>query len=151
MVGHFKKSFPQAKKDKQKLEGKPVLAQIFVITQADAAASPSMVRGQLLINNSHFNVLFDFGTIHSYVVSRVINLLGRPYDLLERGFGTLMPSGKLVISNKRTRSMPVRIEDRELRADLIELKLTEFDIILGMDFLSKHLANIDYKQKMMTF
>ncbi|XP_030502520.2 uncharacterized protein LOC115717678 [Cannabis sativa] len=143
MVGHFKKSFHQAKKDKQKLEAKPVLAQIFVITQADAAASPSMVRGQLLINNSHFNVLFDFRTIHSYVVSRVINLLGRPYDLLERGFGTLMPSGKLV--------MPIRIEDRELRADLIELKLTEFDIILGMDFLSKHLANIDYKQKMMTF
>ena len=45
MVGHFKRNCPQAKKDKQKLEVKPVLAQTFVITQADVASSPSMVKG----------------------------------------------------------------------------------------------------------
>ena len=45
-----------------------------------------------------------------------------------------MPSGELVVSNRRIRSMPIRIEDRELSVDRIELELTEFDIILGMDF-----------------
>ena len=38
-----------------------------------------------------------------------------------------------------------------MSANLIELELTEFDIILGMDFLSKYSASIDCKRKMVTF
>ncbi|XP_060972510.1 uncharacterized protein LOC133038394 [Cannabis sativa] len=47
--------------------------------------------------------------------------------------------------------MPIRIDSRELSADLIEMSLVEFDIILGMDFLSKYSASIDCKRKMVVF
>ncbi|XP_060968470.1 uncharacterized protein LOC133036019, partial [Cannabis sativa] len=75
----------------------------------------------------------------------------RPSDILETGFGTLLPNGELIISRKWIRSVIIRIEDRELNADLVELPLAKFDIILGMDFLSKYSASIDCKRKMVTF
>uniref|UniRef100_A0A803PYF4 Uncharacterized protein n=1 Tax=Cannabis sativa TaxID=3483 RepID=A0A803PYF4_CANSA len=123
-------------KEEHKHEAKSVPARVFAITQADVAANPSVVTCQLLVNNSYFNVLNDSGATHSYVVSRVINQLGRPYDFIERGFGILLPSGEGVISKRKIRSMPIRVENKELSVNLVELELTEFDIILRMDFLS---------------
>lgn len=78
---------------------KLVLSRVFAITQADAAASPSVVTGQLPGNNLLFTVLFDSGATRSYVATRVIDLLGRPCDILERWFGTLMISGKYFREN----------------------------------------------------
>ena len=45
----------------------------------------------------------------------------------------------------------VTTEGRELSADLIELVMTDFDMILGMDWLVKYGATIDCRRKMVTF
>ncbi|XP_060972197.1 uncharacterized protein LOC133038156 [Cannabis sativa] len=136
LVGHLKKDCPQLKKEEPKPEVKPVPApaRVFAITQADAAASPLVVTGQLLINDFFCIVLFDSGATRSYVSSRVLYQLDRPSDIFETGFGTLLPNGELIVSRKWVRSVLIRIEDRELSADLVELPLAEFDIILGMEF-----------------
>ena len=44
-------------------------------------------------------------------------------------------------------SCPVLIEGRELLADLVLLDVTDFDVILGMDWLSQHYATIDCQRK----
>ncbi|XP_060959262.1 uncharacterized protein LOC133030512 [Cannabis sativa] len=150
-VGHLRKDCPQLKKEEPKLEAKPAPARVFAITQADAAASPTVVTSQLLINGFAFTVLFDSGATRSYISSRVLNQLGRPSDIFEMGFGTLLPNGELIISRKWVRSVLIRVEDRKLSADLVELPLAKFDIILGMDFFSKYSASINCKQKMVTF
>ena len=43
------------------------------------------------------------------------------------------------------------VEGRELSVDLIELVMTDFDMILGMDWLAKYGATIDCRRKMVTF
>ena len=43
------------------------------------------------------------------------------------------------------------VDGRELSIDLIGLVMTDFDIILGMDWLEKYGAMIDCKKKMVTF
>ena len=45
----------------------------------------------------------------------------------------------------------MEIEGRVLVVDLIELAMEEYDMILGMDGLSKYGATIDCKRKMVTF
>ncbi|XP_030494987.2 uncharacterized protein LOC115710775 [Cannabis sativa] len=82
-LGHLKKYCPQLKKEEPKPEVKPAPARVFAITQADAAANPSVVTGQLLINGFVFIVLFDLGATRSYVSLRVLNQLGRPSDAFE--------------------------------------------------------------------
>ena len=45
----------------------------------------------------------------------------------------------------------MEIEGRVLIVDLIELAMEDYDMILGMDWLSKNGATIDCKRKMMMF
>ena len=43
------------------------------------------------------------------------------------------------------------ISERELSADLVILNMIDYDVILGMDFLSKCEATIDCKAKTVSF
>ena len=43
------------------------------------------------------------------------------------------------------------IEDRELLADLVLLDVMDFDVILGMDWLSQHFATVDCQRKEVIF
>ena len=43
-----------------------------------------------------------------------------------------------VIMNRVYRDCPIRIRKYEFSGDLIELSFKEFDVILGMEWLSRH-------------
>ena len=45
------------------------------------------------------------------------------------------------------KNYPLVIHDREFSVDLIALPFHEFDLILGMDWLSKHRAIVDCDKK----
>ncbi|XP_060973988.1 uncharacterized protein LOC133039172 [Cannabis sativa] len=135
MVGHFIKDCPQAKKEEPKKNTTQIPGRVFTMTQADTDASPSVVTG----------------ATHSYVSSRVIESFHKPCDIYASGFGTLLPSGDLIVSTRWIRSLSFWIHSCELTANLIELQLSDFDIILGMDFLSKYGATINCKRKMVVF
>lgn len=46
------------------------------------------------------------------------------------------------------RAVPINILERELYSDLVVLDIHDYDIILGMDFLSKYGVSIEcHKQK----
>ena len=62
-----------------------------------------------------------------------------------------MPSGEVVLSSRIVRGVPIKIEDKELEGDLIELVIKDFDVILGMDWLARHGATIDCRRKKVTF
>ena len=47
--------------------------------------------------------------------------------------------------------MPVVVSERELSVDLVVLDMIDYDVILGMDFLSKYRATIDCKAKVVSF
>ena len=48
------------------------------------------------------------------------------------------------------RDCPIKIREYKFMGDLIELSLKEFDVILGMDWLSRHQAIVDCKMKSVT-
>ena len=45
---------------------------------------------------------------------------------------------------------PIRIQEYEFLGDLIEFSFREFDVILGMDWLSRHQVVVDYRMKRVT-
>ena len=55
--------------------------------------------------------------------------------------------GYSVNVNRVYKHYPIIIHDREFFSDLIALPFHEFDLILGMDWLSKHRAIIDCDKK----
>ena len=54
-----------------------------------------------------------------------------------------MPSGDIVYSDGMWSDAELRIEGRAFRADLVVFGLREFDVVLGMDCLSRHGARLD--------
>ena len=45
----------------------------------------------------------------------------------------------------------VLVEGRELPVDLVLLDVVNFNVILGMDWLSHHYATLDYRSKVVIF
>ena len=55
-----------------------------------------------------------------------------------------------VMMNKVYTDCPIKIREYEFPGDLIELSFTEFDVILGMDWLSRHQVVVDCRMKRVT-
>ncbi|KAL5575273.1 hypothetical protein UlMin_016972 [Ulmus minor] len=68
-------------------------------------------------------------------------------ELITRTFRTSLPSGDVLISTHWLRAIPVLVSNRELYVDLIMLSLHDYDVILGMDFLSKYNATIECRHR----
>ena len=52
--------------------------------------------------------------------------------------------------NRVYRDCPIRIREYEFLGDLIELSFREFDVILGMDWLSRHQVVVECRMKRVT-
>jgi hypothetical protein len=61
------------------------------------------------------------------------------------------PAGNVVTCRKFIENCPIVIGDRVLPANLAMFQMLGFDIILGMDWLSKNYANIDCRKKEVIF
>ncbi|KAL0294538.1 UNVERIFIED_CONTAM: hypothetical protein Scaly_3120000 [Sesamum calycinum] len=61
-----------------------------------------------------------------------------------------MPAGGVMLVNTVVRSCPVVVEGVTLYADLVVINLREFDVILGMDWLSCNHALVDCQTKEVT-
>ncbi|XP_062120573.1 uncharacterized protein LOC133834834 [Humulus lupulus] len=150
-ANHLKNDCPQARKAEPKQGDSLAPARVFSLTQIEAEASPSVVTGQISSAGFSYTALIDSGATHSFVSARVIDQLCRPSVLYARGFQTLLPTGELVVSRRWIRALPVEVDGMELSVDLIELPMDDFNMILGMYWLSKYGATIDCKRRMVTF
>ena len=121
------------------------------MTQSEATDSKTVVTGQLSSAGTLLSVLFDSGATHSFVSTRVMDRLCRPGSELDRPKVVILPRGDQVVSRRGIRALPVTVDGRELHVDVMELEMVDFDLILGMDLLEKYGANIDWKQKTVTF
>ena len=60
------------------------------------------------------------------------------------------PLGHSVIVNRVYKYCPIKIREYKLLGDLIDLTFREFDVILGMGWLSRHQAIVDCRMKRVT-
>ncbi|XP_043725614.1 uncharacterized protein LOC122672182 [Telopea speciosissima] len=87
-------------------------------------------------------VLFDSGASHSFVSPSFAKKLPIEPVILEQKLMVSTPTGSKVELNRSFHSCPVRVSDYGLEASLIILDMKDFDVILGMDWLSMHGASM---------
>ena len=95
------------------------------------------------------HALIDPRYTHSYVCfehvfDKILVVERLTYDM-----HVTSPLGHSVSVNSVYRNCPIVIQAREFLAYLITLPFREFDLIMGMDWLSKHLAIVDCGQKIL--
>ncbi|XP_059635261.1 uncharacterized protein LOC132277416 [Cornus florida] len=88
-------------------------------------------------------VLFDSGASYSFITSAFIRALGLEVNHLDRPLCVDTPVEGSVTLGRVYQGCSIMIIRRVLEFKLILLKMTGFDIILGMDWLSSFRAVID--------
>ncbi|KAJ9543842.1 LOW QUALITY PROTEIN: hypothetical protein OSB04_023549 [Centaurea solstitialis] len=109
----------------------------FVIGAEEARQNPDVVTGTFLLNNYPATVLFDFGADRNK--QEVTEL--KEEHIIEYS------NGELVRANKVIRKCTLGLDGKDFSIDLIPIKIGSFDIIVGMDWMSKHRATICCAEK----
>ena len=154
--GHFVRDCPQTK-NSQALKpygGKPkprTQGRVFSMTNKDTQASLEVVIGITQLHSQPIRVLIDPVVTHSFISASLVDLLGSSSSLLEFDMLVSTPIGKSFLATRVVKDDNFVIGDRDLHLDLILLKLHDFDIILGMDWLATHHVLVDCFAKKVTF
>ncbi|XP_073298480.1 uncharacterized protein [Primulina huaijiensis] len=91
--------------------------------------------------------LLEYGATHFFIFeSFVKKLVILPVDV-ESGFKVTVPSGEHITSSSMVKDVEIKLQNNIIRANLIILPMPEFDIILGMDWLTLNGATIDFRQR----
>ena len=106
--------------------------------------------GKFSIFETNVYALIDPGLTHSYVCTSIPSLGSLPKSETEYDILMTNPLGHSVIVNRGYRDWPIRIREYEFPGDLIKLSFREFDVILGMDWLSRHQVVVDCRMKRVT-
>ncbi|XP_073305845.1 uncharacterized protein [Primulina huaijiensis] len=115
-------------------------ARVFAMTQEEADDATEVVSGTILIQSVPAYVLFDCGATHSFMSKRFAKKLGRKSDKLIEPFRIATPTIRAIETDEIYRDCIVRIGEQTFSADLIQLIMVDFDIILGMDWLARNSA-----------
>ncbi|XP_059307043.1 uncharacterized protein LOC132058603 [Lycium ferocissimum] len=127
-------------------------ARLYGLTRREAAeASDAVVTGILTICSHDAYSLIDPGSNLSYVTPYFALDMGMKSEPLLEPFAVDTPSGVPVIASRVYRNCVVVIKGRETMADLYELEMVDFDVIMGMDWLSACYANVDCRHKLVRF
>ena len=105
----------------------------------------------LTLFHSCVRALFDTGTSNSFIEVRMMNDLGLVPRELETVLNAVSPLGVTVKLGKVCKDCPLTLENRNFPTDLIVLSMSEFDVILGIDWLTKYGAVLDCVSKSITF
>ncbi|WRX22759.1 hypothetical protein QQP08_015246 [Theobroma cacao] len=101
----------------------------------------------MIVFDRNAHVLIDSGSDRSYVSISFASFSDRNLSPLEEEIVVHTPLGKRLVRNTYYRDCGIKVEEEEFMGDLILLEIRDFDLILGMDWLSTHRAKVDCFKK----
>ena len=122
-------------------------ARIYAVTQQDADAAPDVVTGIISILDHDAYTLVDPGATHSFASKPFLDRFQIETQPLGGRMRVSLPAGDQLFSYRVVRDSRVLIGGQEFPVDLVALDMRDFDVVLGMDWLSRHRATLDCYKK----
>ena len=122
-------------------------AQVFSVTQQEANASPDVITGMISVYDHDAYALVDPRATHSFISVPFTERHQIESQPIDGRMVVSVPNGDTMISGRIVPGSRLVIQNKDFPADLIVLSIHDFDIILGMDWLSKHRATLDCYKK----
>ena len=88
-------------------------------------------------------IFCDFGASHSFVAASSMVVLGLEVETLENPLYVSFPLGTRVSVDQICRDCELEISGILLMVDLRVMDISDFDVILGMDWLTAHRVIVD--------
>ena len=95
-------------------------------------------------------MLFDSGASHSFIAASVVIELGLEVEALEEPLYVSFPLGIRARIGMICHGYKLEISGILLTVDLRVMDMSEFDVILGMDWLTAYRVVIDYERRRVT-
>ncbi|GJV58889.1 putative reverse transcriptase domain-containing protein, partial [Tanacetum coccineum] len=137
--GHRKRDCPKLKKNRQ---GGNNRRAVYKLGAVDAQQDPKVVTGTFLLNNRYATALFDSGADKSFVSTNFSTLIDIEPVELDTSYEVELADGKVVSTNNVLIGCTLNLLNCSFPINLMVIELGSFDIIIGMDWLSRHDAAI---------
>ena len=123
---------------------------VYVMRKEEAEDAPNVVTGTFPFFTQSVDILFDSGATHSFISAKLVETLGLDPTQKSSLLTVMLPNGKTVACKELYEDYPMKMYECEFPANLYKFELTDFEIILGMDWLAKHQAQIDCPKRKIT-
>ncbi|XP_074293155.1 uncharacterized protein LOC141620095 [Silene latifolia] len=121
---------------RQKNSGK-----LFMMGKHEAESDAHVVIGTFLVHNTPSFILFDSGPTHSFVSRSHALCMGLgKYELIKNS--VFIPLGESVSCSNLYRGVSMMVRQVDLPVNLLGFPMDRFEVIVGMDWLSKYEAKI---------
>ena len=80
----------------------------------------------------------------------MVDRLSLESKALDDAFVVGLPNGDKIVGNRMLADFPITIEGRDFNAELIIIPLMPQDLILGMDWMIRHGAVLDFNRRVVT-
>jgi hypothetical protein len=121
-------------------------ARVNHVVVEDAQATPDVIISMILVNDNNAIVLFDSRASHSFVAANFVQKHNLPLSMLKNRMIVSSPGGDMH-ARQVSPKVSILIRGVEFLANLIVLESKGINVILGMDWLSKHNGLIDCAKK----
>nr|GEY86378.1 putative reverse transcriptase domain-containing protein [Tanacetum cinerariifolium] len=114
----------------------------FTLGVAEAPQDPDIVTGTFSLNDHFAIVLFDSGADYSFISTNFLPSIDMKPSVIKPKYEIKIASGVKVVTNMIVRGCRLELEGHTFIIDLIPFGHGSFDVIIGMDWLSKLRAKI---------
>ncbi|GJR34246.1 putative reverse transcriptase domain-containing protein [Tanacetum coccineum] len=119
----------------------------YMLRDMNAHQDPNVVTGMFLLNQHLARILFDSGADKSFVSISLASMLNTPPITIDTFYNIKMADRNLVSTNIVIQGCTLTLLNQPFEIDLIPIKLGSFDVVIGMDWLSKYHARIICDEK----
>ncbi|GJY25422.1 putative reverse transcriptase domain-containing protein [Tanacetum coccineum] len=119
----------------------------YLLRDKNAHQDQNMVTGMFLLNQHLARVLFDTGADKSFISLSFASTLNIPPITIDTFYDIEMADGTLVSTNTVIKGCTLTLLNQPFEINLMPIKLGSFDVVIGMDWLSKYHAKIFCDEK----
>ncbi|GJS90279.1 putative reverse transcriptase domain-containing protein [Tanacetum coccineum] len=120
----------------------------YMLKDRNAQQDPNVVTGMFILNQHLVKVLFDSGADRSFISISLAYKLNIPSITIDTFYDIEMADGNLVSTNTVIKGCTLTLLNQPFEIDLMPIKLGSFDVVIGMDWLSKYHAKILCDEKL---
>ncbi|GJZ16531.1 putative reverse transcriptase domain-containing protein [Tanacetum coccineum] len=143
--GHFRNNCPQWR-NKNQGNGSGV-ARAYAVGVAGQNPDNNVVTGTFLLNNRCASILFDTGADRSFVSTQFSALINIAPTTLDHGYNVELADGSIIWVNMVLLGCTLNFLNHPFHVDLMPVEMGTYDVIIGMDWLTKYQAVIDCAKK----
>ncbi|CAA0824200.1 Unknown protein, partial [Striga hermonthica] len=125
-------------------------ARVFAVDQREADQHRGTMSGIIILNDVPVYALFDTGATHSFISHRCLEAIGVHFLTTVDPLEVSLALGRKIVTDAGATDLSLSIGGRILTSDAYVIEMRDFDLILGMDWLTRFHADIQCHDREIT-